>query len=261
MSQLLSLIEENNIESTDKQTLLERFNDYEDIATEWEVKARTIVVTSADQKTEMAMAKEARKKFSLMRQDIEKARVAMKEQSLRKGKVIDSIAKYLTGLVSPIEQYLLKQEDFVEIQEKVRIAELKEKFEKQANEERIQREKADAIERETLRAENAKLTAEAQARENEMRQEAQAKQKIADELAFQTSEVARIKIVQEMIYKKEADDKAEAIENEKKDQLKNASDARYTAWLKENNYNIETMKVVRGPQGHELWQRISTLEI
>lgn len=115
MSQILALIEQNNIEQTDKQTLVEKFNDYEAIAKEWETKAKTIVVTSTDQKTEMAMAKEARKKFSAMRIEIEKTRKALKEQSLRKGQAIDSIAKYLTSLVSPIEEYLKSQEDFVEI--------------------------------------------------------------------------------------------------------------------------------------------------
>jgi len=51
-----------------------------------------------------------------MRIEIEKTRKALKEQSLRKGQAIDSIAKYLTSLVSPIEEYLKQQEDFAEIQ-------------------------------------------------------------------------------------------------------------------------------------------------
>lgn len=52
-----------------------------------------------------------------MRIEIEKTRKSLKEQSLRKGQAIDAIARFLTSLISPIEDHLRLQEDFLKIQE------------------------------------------------------------------------------------------------------------------------------------------------
>ena len=50
------------------------------------------------------MAREGRLFLAQKRIDVEKARKALKEQSLRKGQAIDAIAKFLTSLIEPTEK-------------------------------------------------------------------------------------------------------------------------------------------------------------
>src|SRR5512137_1422764 len=83
-------------ETTD---LVAQFSTYQTIATEWEEKAKGIVVTDVAQTAEMKMARAGRLFLKEKRVGIEKTRKALKESSLRKGKAIDALAKYLTGLI------------------------------------------------------------------------------------------------------------------------------------------------------------------
>lgn len=167
MTELTKIIDSSLLDITESKSILEKFGHYESIAKEWEEKAKSIVVTREDQLTEMAMAKEARKKFSQLRIDIEKARKEMKEQSLRKGQAIDSVAKFLKGLVEPIEKYLLEQEDFIKIKEQKRLAEQKKEEEEKQEQERLERERLEKQEQERVRLENQKLKEELQKKQIE----------------------------------------------------------------------------------------------
>lgn len=140
-SQLVTLVNASGLEKQEGETLIEKFNSFEQVAKEWETKAKTIVVEREDQTTEMAMAKEARKKFSQMRIEIEKSRKTLKEQSLRKGQAIDSIAKYLKSLIEPIEQYLKEQECFLEIKAEREAEKARLELEAQEEKERVELEK------------------------------------------------------------------------------------------------------------------------
>lgn len=162
MNQLPEVIKNSGLEAIEGNNILERFGNFETIAKEWETKAKAIVVTREDQITEMAMAREARKKFSEMRINVEKVRKEMKEQSLRKGQAIDAVARFLTSLIAPIEEHLRKQEDFIKIQEAEKKAEADRIAAQKAEEERIAKEKAQAIENERIRIENEKLKQETQ---------------------------------------------------------------------------------------------------
>src|SRR3990167_3308408 len=142
-NQLAVIIKESQLEHTKAQYILENFQDYFKIASEWEVKASTIQVTNVEQKTEMKMAREARLFLRDKRIDVEKARKRLKEQSLREGKAIDGIANVLKALIEPIEQYLDKQEHFVELQQTEEEARLKVEAEAKAEAERIAKEKAE----------------------------------------------------------------------------------------------------------------------
>lgn len=124
-NKLQVIIEESGLEKSKAQVLLEKFGNYFAIAAEWEKKAQTLVVTDVGQRAEMKMAREARLFLKGKRVDIEKTRKVLKEQSLREGQTIDSIAKILTNLISPIETHLEAQERFAEIQEAKRVAALK----------------------------------------------------------------------------------------------------------------------------------------
>lgn len=171
MNQLSTVVNESGLETNEGQTLMEKFGNYEQIAKEWETKAKEIVVTSRDQKTEMEMAKVARKKFSDLRIEVEKSRKQMKEQSLRKGQAIDAIARFLVSLISPIEEHLKLQEDFIKIEDAKKAEQLRLEAEKKEQEELRLKLEAEEKERERIRLENIKLREEAEKREEEFAKE------------------------------------------------------------------------------------------
>jgi hypothetical protein len=165
------VVKESALTPVESKGLIEKFGNYEQIAQEWDVKAHAIVVTSVTQTTEMAMAKEARKKFSRLRLDVEESRVAMKEQALRKGQAIDAVAKYLVSLIKPIEDYLKEQEDFSKIWAEKKLAKQLALEAQKVEDARIAKEKADALEQERIRKENEKLKKEAEAKEKALEKE------------------------------------------------------------------------------------------
>lgn len=172
-NQLQVIVEESGLESTKAKVMLENFQNYFEIAEEWERKAKTISVTKESQKVDMQMARTGRLFLREKRIAIEKTRKELKEQSLREGKAIDGIANVLKALIVPIEEYLEKQERFVEIEAEKKAEALRIENEKKIEEERIAKEKADAEEQARIKAENEKLKAEAEAREKQLQAERQ----------------------------------------------------------------------------------------
>ncbi len=122
---LVAIVAQSGLEQTKAQFILEKFTDYFRIASYWETKAKALVVTSAEQTTEMKMAREGRLFLKGKRVEIERARKDLKEQSLREGKAIDGISNVLKGLIEPIESFLEEQERFVELREERRKSELR----------------------------------------------------------------------------------------------------------------------------------------
>ena len=114
-NQLSIIVRESGLEKTKAKVLLDNFSNYFEITADWENKAKAIVVTDASQKAEMQMARVGRLFLREKRISIEKTRKELKEQSLRESKAIDGIANVLKALIIPIEEYLEKQEKFVEI--------------------------------------------------------------------------------------------------------------------------------------------------
>lgn len=251
-NQVITLI--NQSELQDKQNIIEQFADFFTQASEWDAKARQIVITSVEQKAEMKMAREARLALKSIRVETEKRRKALKEESLRRGQTIDAIAKIITNTIAPIEDYLTEQEKYVERMEEQKKQEAYEKrieelrpyepellgvdlknmtdemftifleSSKKAHEEKVQKEleriaqeKKDAEERERVKQENEKLKKEAQEREEKIK---------AQEKAFQEAEKTRAeKEKQEQKEKEEAEKKIKELEKAKKEQEEKAQKA------------------------------------
>lgn len=85
----------------------------------------SIVVTEEDQFDVMAEARSKRLMLKNIRVDVEKKRKELKEDSLRTGRAIDSIAKFVKEAIEPAEKYLEEQEKFAEIRQAERAAKLK----------------------------------------------------------------------------------------------------------------------------------------
>lgn len=164
-NQLQVIVKQSNLEPTKAKYILEKFQDYFEIASEWEKKAKAIVVTKPTQTAEMEMARTGRLFLKEKRVAVEKARKELKEQALREGKAIDGIANVLKALIVPIEEYLDQQEHFVEIQEEKKREAMRLEVEKRIEEERIAKEKEEAEALEKARIENECLKKEAIERE------------------------------------------------------------------------------------------------
>ena len=120
-----NLIEKGLIERTKGDYIREKFQDFTQAVEEWSEKANAIVVTDETQKELIVEAREGRLLLKAKRIEVEKVRKSLKEQSLSEGRLIDSVAKYLTGLIEPAEKHLELQEKFIEIQEQNKRIQLK----------------------------------------------------------------------------------------------------------------------------------------
>jgi hypothetical protein len=205
------LIKESGLEETKANQLLTNFQDYFKIASEWELKAKTIVVNNETQEAEMQMARAGRLFLREKRIAIEKSRKELKEQSLREGKAIDGIANVLKGLIEPIEEYLDKQEHFVEIKRKEEEELKRIEEEKRIENERIAKEKAEREENERIRLENEKLKAEMEKQEKQRQEEL----KKIEEERKKENEARDKKLAEE---RKEAEKREQALKDAQKEE-------------------------------------------
>lgn len=210
-NQLELIVRQSGLEVTSPKAkeLLEQFSSYFDVAADWEKKAATLVVTDASQTAEMKMAREGRLFLKEKRIAIEKKRKELKEQALREGKAIDGMANILKALIVPIEEYLDKQEHFVEIKAAEDTERIRIEMEQKAEQERVSKEKAEAEERERMRLENEQLRKEAEEKERalaEERAKAEAeKKKLEQEAAAAARKAAEEKAQAEAALKVEQD--------------------------------------------------------
>jgi len=188
-NKLQVIVRESGLETTKAQFILEKFQNYFEIASDWEEKAKTLIVTNENQQAEMEMARVGRLFLRDKRIAVEKARKELKEQALREGKAIDGIANVLKALIIPIEQYLEQQEKFVEIREAAKEDAKRKEIERRMEEERLAEEKAKAEEQERIRLENEQLKAKAVEREKQAKIERDRQEKLlADERAKAAAE-------------------------------------------------------------------------
>lgn len=120
MSELKIIQSETSLE----QSLEQYFHPFEEKAKEWMDKAQSITITDASQLELMEAAREARLALRRIRLDVADTHKELKEESLRRGQLLDKIKRRLTDLITPIEERLEDQEKFVERQEAKRKEEL-----------------------------------------------------------------------------------------------------------------------------------------
>lgn len=124
MNSLEKIVSNSGLDKSKSDYLLEKFADATALAESWAQKAKEIVVTDESQTDLMKSAREGRLLLKDRRVEIEKTRKQLKEASLKEGRAIDDIAKALTSLIAPTEEYLQLQEDFAKIKEQKRISDL-----------------------------------------------------------------------------------------------------------------------------------------
>lgn len=113
--------------------LKNQFEEFQQQANEWLEKAKAIVVTEENKDEVIPEARKARLALRNIRINVEKKRVEMKEESLRRGKLIDEVAGQIKKSIEPIEDTLKDAEEYEERREAERIQKLRrERFEKLA---------------------------------------------------------------------------------------------------------------------------------
>lgn len=211
------IVKESGLEKTKADVILAKFQNYFELSADWERKARTIVVTDEKQIDDMKMARTGRLLLREKRLEIEKTRKELKEQALREGKAIDGVANVLKALICPIEEYLERQEKFVEFKVAAQLEQKRLDDERKAVEAEQARLQAEAAEQARVRTENAKLQAEiarkndelakAKEIENQARAKADAERKVAEAKANAERMASEQKSAAE---KKAIQDKADA---------------------------------------------------
>jgi hypothetical protein len=106
--------------------ITEGFAGFYQQADTWRQKAAGIVVTSPDDKEQIAAARETRLALKNIRVGADKTRKAMKEDSLRLGRAIDGAYNLLEHAIKPLETYLEDQEKIAERMEQERLQNLRE---------------------------------------------------------------------------------------------------------------------------------------
>lgn len=115
--QVIDVIESAGLEQGTTKNLREKFLPFWEQAERWKEKAQALVVTDESQTAEMKMARTARLALRQIRVEADKTRKALKEDSIRYGKAVQGVYNVIEYLVRPIEEHLLRQEQFVEIRQ------------------------------------------------------------------------------------------------------------------------------------------------
>jgi len=124
-NQLQVILKEQNVAKENADELLKAFGAPFTEAGVILVDYKSIVVTKEDQFDLMADARTKRLALKNIRVEVEKKRKELKENSLRTGRAIDSVAKYVKDTIEPAEEYLDLQEKFGEIKAAEKAAKIK----------------------------------------------------------------------------------------------------------------------------------------
>lgn len=124
-NQLQVILDEQNVAKDNAQALIKAFGAPFDEAGAILAEYESIVVTDEDQFDLMAEARSKRLALKNIRVGVENKRKELKEDSLRTGRAIDSVAKFIKDAIEPAEKHLELQEKYGEIKLAERKAKIK----------------------------------------------------------------------------------------------------------------------------------------
>ena len=127
-NELAVILDEQGVSPENQKTLVEAFGgpftevgdilenfDRDEKTGELIVGDKAIKVTSVDQREDMLKAKEQRLALKRARTTVENKRKELKEESLKTGRAIDAVARFVKTTIEPAEKYLETQEKFAEL--------------------------------------------------------------------------------------------------------------------------------------------------
>jgi len=210
-SSLATIITETGLEinSSTSQLIKDKFEPFVKEMEQWKEKAEGLVVVDVTEKDKMREARVARLALRAVRVDADKVRKALKEDSNRYNKAVQTIYNFIEGKITPLEEHLEQQEKFEEIQLKKEREALKEERLKLVaqysndgelfNLGELSQESFDSLYGTIKQAHEAKIAADAKAKA-----EAEAKAKAeAEEKERQRAEIERLKAEARLMKEKE----------------------------------------------------------
>ena len=122
-NELTVILNEQGVSPESQKTLVEAFGgpflEVGEILADYQ----NIKVTDVTQIKEMSEAREKRLALKNARTTVERKRKELKEESLKTGRAIDAVARFVKEQIEPAEKYLEEQEKFKELREKAQAAE------------------------------------------------------------------------------------------------------------------------------------------
>jgi len=220
-NKLVVILSESGLDRSRAQFILAEFQEaFADVA-EWEQKAKEIIVTDETQVDDIEQAEKGYKILKKIRTGLEKSRVQMKKDPLNECRVIDGLAKTLTGLVQPVEDYLEKQAKFVEIKRKAALDARQREMIRRMNEEDLELSRIEGERKAKLEEDNERLRKEAAARDKEAAAEKQKATALILEEKRRNAEKER-ELEEKATKEREASEKASREAQEKADSEKRA---------------------------------------
>ena len=240
-NQLSTIVKDSGLETTKAKEVLEQFGDYFKIADEWEKKAKMIIVKDASQTADMKMARVGRLFLRDKINDVEKFRKKLKDQYVRGGRAVDTVAHFLKDLMIPTRDYLHEQENFIKIKQAEETERKRIEVEQEAEQKRVAAEKTEQERIEKERLENIRLRKEAGDREKKMQAErevADKKQRELEEKAMKEKQETDRKLAIEQEKQKALREKAES-ERKEKERIQTKLDAQIECPFCHKKFNLE----------------------
>lgn len=123
-SSLITILDRNGLDVAIKKNITEQFIPYLDELNQLKDQVLDIRVTSIEQVDEMKAAKQARLLLRKIRTSADKTRKDLKEDSLKYGRAVQEVYNAIEGQITPLEDYLREQEEYVERMEAERISKM-----------------------------------------------------------------------------------------------------------------------------------------
>lgn len=123
--ELAIILERQDVAPDSAKILLDAFGAPFDAAGVILREYKTIEVTSESDTATMKLAREKRLALKKVRTTVENKRKQLKEDIVRNGRAIDSVARFVKEVITPAEDYLQLQEDYAKIKQAEREAAIK----------------------------------------------------------------------------------------------------------------------------------------
>ncbi len=138
-NKLVVILQESGLDKSRAQNILENFRDAFETVAQWERAADKIIVNDENDTEAMELAGTGAKILLKIRTGIEAKRVEMKAPALNEARIIDGLAKTLTGLVAPVEENLKNKWKWVENRKKAEFDARQKEVMRRMREEEIER--------------------------------------------------------------------------------------------------------------------------
>lgn len=126
MSKINEIIEETGLELSKSTAIQNAFGNFYAKIAEWKSELPSVTVTAYDQGDKILKARELRLEVRTARLEITKLHKELKADALKEGRAIDAVKNFALSELEPLEEAFKLNENYIAIQEELRLAKLRE---------------------------------------------------------------------------------------------------------------------------------------